>query len=119
MGQLRDALGAACPEIEGRARSRLVVGPSEELHQWLPQSWAFKTPTESATLHLSVTGAASATDGVHEPVDLTVNWNLEDLIQVLTAKTRSVSFLGKNPVIRFHTANGQRSFSLLRGAIGL
>jgi hypothetical protein len=93
--------------------------PSDGLHGWLPQSWGFETDTEAATLHLAADGTASATDGIHGPVDVSVIWNLEDLVEVLTAKARSASFKGKNPKLRFRTPNGQRAFSLLRGAIGL
>lgn len=119
MGQLRDALGAVCPEVEGRAKARLKADPAEGLHRWLPQAWGFETDTESATLHIDVAGAVTATDGIRGPVDVTVIWNLSDLLEVLTAETRSASFKGKNPVLRFRTSNGQRTFSLLRGAIGL
>ena len=119
MGQLRDALGAACPEIEGRAKARLSADPSDGLHGWLPQTWGFETDTESATLHLDAEGRASATEGIEGPVDVSVIWNLADLLEVLTAKTRSASFVGKNPKLRFRTINGQRSFSLLRGALGI
>jgi hypothetical protein len=119
MGQLRDALGAVCPEIEGRAKARLNAEPSEGLHLLLPQSWGFETDTESATLHIDAEGTATATDGIHGPVDASVIWNQADLMEVLTARTRATSFKGKNPKIRFRTSNGQRAFSLLRGAIGL
>jgi hypothetical protein len=119
MGQLRDALGAVCPEIEGRARARLSAEPAGGLHDWLPQSWGFETDTESATLHIGADGGATATDGVRGPVDVSVIWNMTDLLEVLTAETRSTSFKGKNPKLRFRTTNGQRAFSLLRAAIGL
>jgi hypothetical protein len=119
MGQLRDALGAICPEIEGRAKARLSAGPEEDLHRLLPQAWGFETETETATLHLDSAGRASATDGIHGPVDLSVIWNQADLFEVLTSVARSTSFKGKNPKLRFRTPNGQRAFSLLRGAIGL
>jgi hypothetical protein len=118
MGQLRDALGGVCPEIEGRAKARLAAGARDGLQFWLPQSWGFETETETATLHLDAQGAASATDGIHGPVDVSVIWNQADLLEVLTAETRSVSFVGKNPKLRFRTPNGQRAFSLLRGALG-
>ncbi len=119
MGQLRDALGAACPEVEGRARARLTAEPSGGLHDWLPQRWAFETETESATLELDGTGHARAIDGSQGPVDVSIIWTLPDLLEVLAAKSRSASFVGKNPKVRFRTANGQRAFSLLRGALGL
>jgi hypothetical protein len=118
MGQLRDALGGVCPEIEGRAKARLKVDPAE-LRQWLPQSWGFETETETATLHLAADGSASATDGIAGPVDVSVIWTQSDLVAVLTAKSRSASFIGENPKLRFRTPNGQRAFSLLRRAIGL
>ncbi len=119
MGQLRDALGSVCPEIEGRARSRLAAEPSGGLHDWLPQRWAFETETESATLEIDAAGHASAVDGVSSHADVSILWSLSDLLEVLAAKSRSASFVGKNPKIRFRTPNGQRSFSLLRGALGL
>lgn len=119
MGDLRDALGQACPEIEGRAKARLKADPSDGLHSWLPQSWGFETDTESATLHIDAGGRASATEGIQGPVDVSVIWNQSDLLEVLTARTRSASFIGKNPKLRFRTPNGQRAFSLLRGALGL
>jgi hypothetical protein len=119
MGQLRDALGAICPEIEGRAKARLSADPTDGLHAWLPQSWGFETETETATLHLDANGAATATEGIHGPVDVSIIWNQADLLEVLTAETRSASFIGKNPKLRFRTSNGQRAFSLLRGSIGL
>jgi hypothetical protein len=119
MGQLRDALGGVCPEIEGRAKARLSADPMDGLHTWLPQSWGFETDNESATLHIDSEGKATATDGIHGPVDVSVIWNLTDLLEVLTAETRSTSFKGKNPKLRFRTTNGQRAFSLLRAAIGL
>lgn len=119
MGQLRDALGAVCPEIEGRARARLTADPSEGLHTWLPQAWGFETEIETATLHIDRAGKASATEGIQGSVDVSVIWNQADLLEVLTAETRSASFKGKNPKLRFRTVNGQRSFSLLRGAIGI
>jgi hypothetical protein len=119
MGQLRDALGGVCPEIEGRAKARLSADPGDGLHSWLPQAWGFETETESATLHIGTDGQASAADGIHGPVDVSVIWNQADLLEVLTAEARSASFKGKNPKLRFRTSNGQRAFSLLRGAIGL
>jgi hypothetical protein len=119
MGQLRDALGEVCSEIEGRAKARLNAGPAEGLHRWLPQSWGFETEIESATLHIDALGRATASDGIRGAVDVSLIWNQADLLEVLTAETRSASFKGKNPVLRFRTANGQRAFSLLRGAIGL
>jgi len=119
MGQLRDALGAACPEIEGRAKARLSADPNDGLHGWLPQTWGFETETETATLHIGADAKATASDGIQGPVDVSVIWNQADLLEVLNAETRSVSFKGKNPKVRFRTPNGQRAFSLLRGAIGL
>jgi hypothetical protein len=119
MGQLRDALGGICPEIEGRAKARLSAEPTEGLHHWLPQSWGFETDYESATLHVDSDGKATATDGIHGSVDVRIVWNLTDLLEVLAAETRSTSFKGKNPKIEFRTPNGQRAFSLLRAAIGL
>ncbi|MGC2289096.1 MAG: hypothetical protein WA688_04490 [Thermoplasmata archaeon] len=119
MGQLRDALGAVCPEIEGRATARLTANPAEGLHKWLPQSWGFETETESATLNLDADGRATATEGIHGPVDRSVNWSQADLLEVLTAATRSTSFKRKNPLLRIRTPNGQRAFCSLRGAIGL
>ena len=119
MGQLRDALGAACPELEGRARARLAAEPSGGLHEWLPQRWAFETDTESVTLELDAHGGARAVDGVQGRVDVSIIWNLNDLFEVLAAESRSASFVGKNPKIEFRTPNGQRAFSLLRGALGL
>ena len=119
MGQLRDALGAVCPEIEGRAKARLSADSGDGLRAWLPQSWGFETDTETATLHLDVDGKAHATDGIEGPVDVSVIWNQSDLIQVLTSKVRSASFVDKNPKLRFRTVSGQRAFSLLRGSLGL
>jgi hypothetical protein len=119
MGQLRDALGEICPEIEGRARARLNADPGEGLSSWLPQSWGFETETETATLQIAADGAASAVEGIQGPVDVSVIWNQTDLLEVLNSKTRSASFKGKNPKLRFRTPNGQRAFSLLRAAIGL
>lgn len=119
MGQLRDALGAVCPEMEGRARARLEVRAEEGLHQWLPQTWGFETETETASLHIDVQGKVTAIDGIQGPVDVSVIWNLDDLLEVLTARARSASFKGKNPKLRFRTVNGQRAFSLLRASIGL
>jgi hypothetical protein len=119
MGELRDALGSVCPEIEGRAKARLAADPKAGLHGWLPQAWGFETETESATLHIASDGSTSATEGVSDPVDISVIWNQRDLLEVLTAKARAVSFKGKNPKLRFRTVNGQRAFSLLRAAIGI
>lgn len=119
MGQLRDALGGVCPEIEGRARARLSADPAAGLHSWLPQTWGFETETESATLVIDADGSARARDGIEGPVDVSVIWNLADLVEVLTSKTRSASFVGKNPKLRFRNPNGQRAFSLLRGALGI
>ncbi len=119
MGQLRDALGSVCPEIEGRAKARLSADPADGLHSWLPQDWGFETEIETATLHIDASGSATASDGINGPVDVSVIWNQADLMEVLTAETRSASFKGKNPKLRFRTPNGQRAFSLLRGSIGL
>lgn len=119
MGQLRDALGGICPELEGRVRARLRADSSEGLHAWLPQSWGFETETESATLHIDARGKTTARDGIQGPIDVSITWGEQDLVDVLTSKTRSASFIGKNPKLLFRTPNGQRAFSLLRGALGL
>lgn len=119
MGQLRDALGGICPEVEGRVRSRLQADPSDGLHGWLPQTWGFETETEAATLHIDARGNTTASDGIQGAVDVSIIWTQQDLVDVLTAKARSASFIGKSPKLRFRTPNGQRAFSLLRGALGL
>ena len=119
MGQLRDALGAICPELEGRAKARLSVDPGGGLRDWLPQSWLFETEVETATLRIDAVGIATSTVGSHGSVDVDIIWDQSHLIEVLTAKVRSASFVGPNPKIRFRTPNGQRAFSLLRGALGL
>ncbi|MGA7861305.1 MAG: hypothetical protein WCB19_05555 [Thermoplasmata archaeon] len=97
----------------------MSADPKDGLHSWLPQTWGFETETEAATLYIDADGKAIATDGLHGPVDVSVIWNQADLLEVLTAETRSVSFKGKNPKLRFRTPHGQRAFSLLRAAIGL
>ncbi|MCI4353563.1 MAG: hypothetical protein L3K14_09335 [Thermoplasmata archaeon] len=119
MGQLRDALGAVCPDIEGRAKARLSVPSGGGLREWLPQSWVFETDIETATLHIDAEGNATAAEGSHGEGDINVIWDQGHLIEVLTAKVRSASFIGANPKLRFRTVNGQRAFNLLRGALGL
>lgn len=119
MGQLRDALGAVCPDIEGRAKARLNVDATGGLREWLPQSWVFETDIETATLHLDTEGNATATEGSRGEGDLNVIWDQGHLLEVLTAKVRTASFVGANPKLRFRTVTGQRAFSLLRGSLGL
>ena len=120
MNSIGELLRGLCPEVEEGLRPHLenwIEGAV--IRSGLPQNWVFKTERETVTFHVSNEGKAQVTVGGAKNPDVTIQWNHDYLVSVLTNRSSVGIPQGPMPGINKHTTKGVIGFDLLRKHLGL
>jgi hypothetical protein len=119
VSELASVLSALRPDIESQLKPRLHGIFRGIIRGYLPQVWAFKTETESASLSVSEKGNVRASEGVSTHCDVLVTWSHKQLLAALRTRDRARIPSGAAPSIEFKTHKGKTAFSFLRSRFGL
>jgi hypothetical protein len=116
--ELTDLLGGAGRELEPEVRRRLGGLLGGIVRAYLPQVWEFKTDSGTASLSVSISGAATVADGAATRPDVTIEIPFQLLQKALTTR-RADSVPPGSAHVTPHTTKGRAAFDYLRGRIGL
>jgi hypothetical protein len=119
MGELESLLSTLRPDIETQIKPHLHGFFGGVVRHYLPQVWAFRTESDSASLSVSASGAVRATPGVARQYDVLVEWSQKQLTAALRTRDQSKIPAGSAPTFEFKTKKGKTAFSFLRSRFGL
>jgi hypothetical protein len=119
VSELESLLATLRPDIESQIKPHLHGFFGRIVRGYLPQVWAFKTETESASLTVSEEGAVVTSDGVPRHYDVLIKWSQEQLTAALRTRDRSQIPPGAAPSVKFGTHSGKTAFGFLRSKFGL
>ena len=119
MSELQSLLSSLRPEIESQIKPHLRGFFGGIVRGYLPQVWAFRTETESASLRVSGEGAVRASEGLPRDFDVLIIWSHQQLTAALRTRDRDQVPPGAPPSVEFRTRKGKTAFSFLRSRFGL
>jgi hypothetical protein len=117
--ELESLLSALRPEIETQVKPHLHGFFGRIVRGYLPQVWAFKTETQSASLTVTPVGGVRVTAGVARDCDVLITWSQKQLTTVLRTRDGTKVPKGDAPSIEFRSHRGKTAFSFLRSRFGL
>lgn len=112
-------LNAICPEISAQLKPYLNGLLGGFIKPYLPQNWVFRTETGVATLTVTQTGDARATDGPSPTPDVTIEWTQMQLTEALANRDKSKVQPNSPPKVSFQTRKGETAFNFLRSRFGI
>jgi hypothetical protein len=119
MAELQTLLSSLRPDIESQIKPHLRGFFGGIVRGYLPQVWAFRTETESASLKVTALGNVRASDGLPKDFDVLIIWTHEQLTAALRTRDRTQVPAGAAPAVEFRTRKGKTAFSFLRSRFGL
>jgi hypothetical protein len=119
MSELESVLASMRPEIESQIKPHLRGFFGGIVRSYLPQVWAFRTETESASLTVSAEGNVRASKGVARGCDVLITWSQKQLMSALQTRDRARVPLGAPPSVEFKSHRGKTAFSFLRSRFGI
>jgi len=118
MACIEGLLHDICSEIEAQLKPNISGLFGGIVRSNLPQSWVFRTESETVTLHVDRSGNASVLRGILRNSDVTIEWGHELLSITLRTRNRP-SVISNPPKVSFQTQKGATAFNFLRGRLGL
>ncbi len=118
MGSVEELLRSAARSLEPEVKSRLGGFLGAMVRAYLPQTWTFRTPEESASLTIDPEGNTSVAPGEARAPDVTVELARALLERILLERANPQVPPGAVRVTP-HTAKGKAAFGFLRGRLGL
>jgi hypothetical protein len=119
MGELQSLLSSLRPDIESQLQPHLHGIVGHMVRRYLPQVWAFRTESDSASMRVSEEGTVRASSGVPRQYDVLVNWSQKQLTAALRTRDRTKIPVGDPPTFEFKSRRGKTAFSFLRSRFGL
>jgi hypothetical protein len=119
MAELESLLTSLRPEIESQIKPHLRGLFGGIVRGYLPQVWAFRTETESASLRVSSEGSVRVSAGLLKDHDVMISWSQEQMTAALRTRDRTKIPAGTAPSVEFATQKGKTAFSFLRSRFGL
>jgi hypothetical protein len=119
MSELESLLSLLRPDIEAQLKPHLHGFFGGIVRGYLPQVWAFKTETESASLRVSSEGTVRASAGTPRDYDVLISWTHNQMTAALRTRDRTQVPSGAAPSVEFKTRRGKTAFSFLKSRFGL
>jgi hypothetical protein len=118
VGSIADLLDQLCPEIEAQLKPNLHGIFGGVIRGYLPQTWAFKTDTETVTLDVNTEGNVSLRRGGSPNPDVLVKGTSDALSAALGIRNPASIPAGSIQATPL-TFKGNMAFQFLRNWFGL
>ena len=118
MNRLGELLGETGRQWEPDLRARFAGPLGGIFRVYLPQTWVFRTESESATLRVDGDGRVTVTDGDSAPADVTIEVPFDRLATALRTRAKGAVPAAELRVTT-SSAKGRAAFDYLRGRLGL
>lgn len=115
---LVDALGPIAERAQAEVQRQLKGLFGGFVRSYLPQTWVFETPEETAALVVDGDGHARAVAGAPAGRDVTVRWSRSLVLEALSGEGAARALAGPRPLVTFQSRKGEAAFSFLRQRFG-